>query len=1310
MSIKNLGIKTLLVALCLCVGSMSAWADRTTTISYPDGWGGTDFVNVVKGGTVHYKFTQTSVNNTALYYGFALVVQNTSSQDLAVVRCDNWDNTSSSNTYFDTELPSGWDASAAHYATIKEGSTVDMTVSYSAEGVFTMASTVTPTTGSAFKYNFSRSFTDTPDEIKVALFADHAILTCTRYPSDSYFVMGNGSSVHYNFTELNTMKNSWDGFILDVENASGTRVIGVRQDNYELMNTDNHWAGLTMDWDWNTINFPAVMNGATIDMTVTYSGGTFTMAATFNGSDNNTYHLNYTKALGTTDPIAVYLEEDNCKLTMNTAEYTNGDIISLPFTYNYGSTLASIDPFDKGAIQQGTNLKALRFGSGQKPATAYFDSDTNTDGRQPYAIGENEAVVFTINALHGYLGSKGNTVTATISIVNSEGKEIASYSYNTDSGNIYDVKIGGTSIEGFEAFTLRSLYQANGSANGFNGNNNKPYVTNESYNPTITIVIDGAGNVSLNFTRTQGSINQTFIGTLAANVAKDVAKLVVDDGITNTDRAYAIRSLTIESKPSYVVKAVDGEGNVLTTLDMGTLPTEGTITKYWSKYIKVGDNWYVTNSPYGKELNENANTAAPVYTLSNIDFFVEVENMTGYSAVAESTGTDYSGGISGRPAANKSWYSDAIEEGGSYTIGYYHHYPKSNNASPWKFYSRTSEGTTTLISAESVTGNNLSTISNANIPTGSSIQISNEETYNFNHEIDYITLTKTYVDYTLKYVNGANSEELTTVTRQAKWGSAITIDEADKQVTVEDVTYGYVSDDITESTVVAADGSTVVTISVTTPCEDPTYVLSAAGTDRKFTLASATEGATLYYSETEKTAQDEGWLEYTGEVTTSATTIWAYAAKSGYANSAVISFATGVGETVALNAPTINRTSANTVTITASQTGVLGTPTATIYYRLGESGEFSTYSSSLNITAATTVYAYAQAAGYDNSTNASREVDFIGNLTTVEDVTEIRGYSTGGLDKDNGVEVSEISYYPLVIDGNRWGSNIYFQDEAGWGFRSNNTWYNGSAASAKGWLMIRGLQKGNIVVIKIQEKAVGTSNATYQEKYSYDGYYAYTVDADGDFQLKFNRKADKGNNVLTGIVAYSNNLNATISAAGWATLYTDYALDFDGTGLTAYTASYDDSKVTLTEVQNVPAGTGVVLKGDANTYSIPVIASSETAKGQLTGSTTEGLVYSAEAADDYYMLTLNSEGKAQFTKLTSGTIAAGKAYLPIAKAANGARLLSVVFADDATGISSVPVADDGMATDAPVYNLKGQRVSQPQKGLYIVNGKKMVIK
>ena len=180
---------------------------------------------------------------------------------------------------------------------------------------------------------------------------------------------------------------------------------------------------------------------------------------------------------------------------------------------------------------------------------------------------------------------------------------------------------------------------------------------------------------------------------------------------------------------------------------------------------------------------------------------------------------------------------------------------------------------------------------------------------------------------------------------------------------------------------------------------------------------------------------------------------------------------------------------------------------------------------------------------------------------------------------------------------------------------------------------------------------------------------------------------------------------AKIGEEGWATLYTDKALDFSGVeGLTAYTAKLSGNTVTLTQVNNVPAETGVVLKGAKNTYSIPVIASSTTDKGDLQGSTTDATNVEVDGWT-FYVLAMNGENEAQFQKASSGSILAGKAYLKVAS--GGAPALDVVFGD-ATGIEAVKKAET--VADGAYYNLAGQRVAQPTKGLYIVNGKKVVIK
>lgn len=181
----------------------------------------------------------------------------------------------------------------------------------------------------------------------------------------------------------------------------------------------------------------------------------------------------------------------------------------------------------------------------------------------------------------------------------------------------------------------------------------------------------------------------------------------------------------------------------------------------------------------------------------------------------------------------------------------------------------------------------------------------------------------------------------------------------------------------------------------------------------------------------------------------------------------------------------------------------------------------------------------------------------------------------------------------------------------------------------------------------------------------------------------------------------------TITAAGWATTVTNSPLDFEGSEVEAYTAKVENNAVVLTKVDDVQAETGLVLKGTAaGTYYIPVIASSETEKGSLMFSST--LTYNTHGNNTFYGLTVNAASEAQFAKIDRSngevTIPAGKAFLMIP--GNGARELKVVFADDATGINAV-VAEESVEG---VYNLNGQRVAAPAKGLYIVNGKKVILK
>ena len=83
--------------------------------------------------------------------------------------------------------------------------------------------------------------------------------------------------------------------------------------------------------------------------------------------------------------------------------------------------------------------------------------------------------------------------------------------------------------------------------------------------------------------------------------------------------------------------------------------------------------------------------------------------------------------------------------------------------------------------------------------------------------------------------------------------------------------------------------------------------------------------------------------------------------------------------------------------------------------------------------------------------------------------------------------------------------------------------------------------------------------------------------------------------------------------------------------------------------------------------------------------------------------------KDEFVMVSSGTLPAGITFLP----ASGtlARMLTI-YADDGnvTGIDDIGQADNGQSGNDNYYDLSGRRVERPTKGLYIVNGKKVVFK
>lgn len=183
----------------------------------------------------------------------------------------------------------------------------------------------------------------------------------------------------------------------------------------------------------------------------------------------------------------------------------------------------------------------------------------------------------------------------------------------------------------------------------------------------------------------------------------------------------------------------------------------------------------------------------------------------------------------------------------------------------------------------------------------------------------------------------------------------------------------------------------------------------------------------------------------------------------------------------------------------------------------------------------------------------------------------------------------------------------------------------------------------------------------------------------------------------------TGSLSTTITTLGYASFSWPKALDFSNSGLTAYmVTSCDGNTLHLEPVTKVPANTGLILKGTANTYQLETTdGDTDDVTSNLLSSNTDD-VYTV-ASDDIYVLSNLDDGQPGFYKADNGIhVAKYKSYLQYS--VSGARRYFSID-EQTTGIT--PVFYDASDT---LYDLQGRRVSKPTQGVYIRNGKKIVIK
>lgn len=222
----------------------------------------------------------------------------------------------------------------------------------------------------------------------------------------------------------------------------------------------------------------------------------------------------------------------------------------------------------------------------------------------------------------------------------------------------------------------------------------------------------------------------------------------------------------------------------------------------------------------------------------------------------------------------------------------------------------------------------------------------------------------------------------------------------------------------------------------------------------------------------------------------------------------------------------------------------------------------------------------------------------------------------------------------------------------------------------------------------------------------------YIITKTGSFQKAgFDNYYDENNSSAFTFeeVTYSNtiNFNAAQNINGVSHIATFSApfATIIPTGVKAYYVSAKGTEATMTAIdaQAIPANQGVILTSESGAAVTMVPAAGETAAA-ITGNQlghSAGNTRSLTAGEGY-ILGNGSEGTA-FYPCKAGSLPSNKAYL----LGNGESAIVMNFGNAVTGINTIAAP---ASAKAPIFDLSGRRVVKATKGLYIQNGKKVIVK
>ena len=227
-------------------------------------------------------------------------------------------------------------------------------------------------------------------------------------------------------------------------------------------------------------------------------------------------------------------------------------------------------------------------------------------------------------------------------------------------------------------------------------------------------------------------------------------------------------------------------------------------------------------------------------------------------------------------------------------------------------------------------------------------------------------------------------------------------------------------------------------------------------------------------------------------------------------------------------------------------------------------------------------------------------------------------------------------------------------------------------------------------------KAAIEPNSYYEGKYTIqtNSRYTYHRDSNGTIDRGSGYNNDQG---YAWIVEDVTSVPVTVKSLGLATFYSPVGLTAPA-GVKLYAATLNDTYIHFDEVEAVKAGTGVLVEAAEGTYDFTVESNEADYTSDLVGS----VATKARTSIAANVYTLQS-GPA-FKPYTGENVTGFRSHI---EESSSVKAFNIIFGDDETGISDLN-SKWSMVNGQSIYNLAGQRMNKMQKGVNIINGKKIL--